>query len=287
MTDDGSANEKDKSGYVFSLSQRIEEEKNMSNDLTSILEYCSGLDNKTLPPLSLVNNVGSFDYEHFKSEMRSDFEEIFKKFKINSNTSLLEIGCGCGKAAIPLSRIIEKGIYVGVDVNLESITWLKNNFVENDNFRFELINPSNNYYSEDFEEHKINNFKLDLQDKTIDLAFGFSVFTHLIKRDIEIYLSEIYMVFKQDGLIFFTSFIIDEFFYSYREKEQKFLSVKRNEQNYFQAYKGQDFFCGFELDVYFEMFRNAGFNLVSFELGTWADKPGATKYQDRFLFIKN
>ena len=243
MNDADPLNSEAQSGYVKTLKTRIKKEFNFNDNLNSILEFCDTLDKVSLPPLSLINNIGSFDYDHFKIEMKSDFEEIFKKFKINSHSKLLEIGCGCGKAAIPLSKIITDGKYIGVDVNSESVGWLQNKFENNPCIEFELINPTNNYYQEDFAEHKINQFNLNIENETIDLVFGFSVFTHLIKRDIESYLAEFYRIVNEDGLLFLLVLLLTNFSFLISQR-RKFSAVKFRDDGFYQAYKGQDFFVG-------------------------------------------
>ncbi len=50
---------------------------------------------------------------------------------------VLEIGCGIGRDAIPLTQIVTRGTYLGIDIIDQSIAWCRNNITPaHPHFRF-------------------------------------------------------------------------------------------------------------------------------------------------------
>ena len=43
-------------------------------------------------------------------------EELYDRFALNENSTVLDIGCGCGRLTFPFDRLIKNGAYVGIDV---------------------------------------------------------------------------------------------------------------------------------------------------------------------------
>ena len=61
---------------------------------------------------------------------------------LRAGHDVLEVGCGVGRDAIPLSAVLGPGgSYVGVDVSGPSIAWCRENItVRHPNFRFAHLN---------------------------------------------------------------------------------------------------------------------------------------------------
>jgi SAM-dependent methyltransferase len=125
--------------------------------------------------------------------------------------SILEIGCGIGRDAIPLTGILSAaGSYLGVDIIKPSIDWCKANIEARwPNFRFihfdvkdQLHNPSGTTSTLDI--------RLPVRDGSVDRIILWSVFTHMLRPDITHYLREFRRVIKPTGLIFATCFLVDE-----------------------------------------------------------------------------
>jgi SAM-dependent methyltransferase len=124
--------------------------------------------------------------------------------------TVLEIGCGIGRDAIPLTEILTEGRYVGIDIIKRSIDWCRDNIArKNPNFTFydydvkdQLHNPGGTIETTDI--------RIPLADESVDRIVLFSVFTHMFQSDIEHYLREFRRVLKPSGLVYATTFLFND-----------------------------------------------------------------------------
>src|ERR1035437_9648712 len=87
-------------------------------------------------PVDLMWQTG-LGPENFDAISQSHFALLKKWLAIQPDHTVLEIGCGIGRDAIPLSKYLKNGRYVGVDVLKPSIDWcLANISSRHPNFAF-------------------------------------------------------------------------------------------------------------------------------------------------------
>jgi SAM-dependent methyltransferase len=278
------SNVEKESAYI--AAQRMEQEAAEAwlRELNSAAEGVYRRPAAQLPPLPLMNKIGSFNEEHFRANSVAFFKEIASRLRISRDAAVLDLGCGCGRMAIPFIDFLRQGRFYGCDVWDEGIRWCNENLTSAGNAEFFVQPAPNNYYFADFDGSKKNNFRLDwLADGALDASYAISVFTHLIQEDVADYLGEIARGTKVGGLGYFTFFIADKYFWSYREKTGNHLAIRESEDGCHYAYSGQDFFGAYSMDALKKMFDVAGWDIVSFELGSWAHKPGSRNYQDTFI----
>lgn len=129
---------------------------------------------------------------------------------LDTGHTVLEIGCGIGRDAIPLTQILRNGRYVGIDIIERSINWCSQNIsAKNSNFEFyhfDVKDQLHNYGG----TTQTTDITLPLADNSVDRIILFSVFTHMFRSDIEHYLREFRRVLKPGGLVYATTFIFDE-----------------------------------------------------------------------------
>jgi SAM-dependent methyltransferase len=277
-----------KSPYI--ISQQEEEQKAFLRDslYQDAIQKFAQVDDAALPPLSMMNIIGSYNRDHFCKASLQFFTEFFLRGQIEPNHNILDIGSGCGRLAIPFEFFTKSGAYYGVDVWKEGIEWCQENIsVRSPNFIFKQILAENNYYADEFDPKIRNSFDLAfIGDDSINFAFAVSVFTHLVVHDCELYFKELSRVLlKKNGIAYITAFIIDDFFWSYVEESGNHSSVRMSEPGCFYAYRGQDFFAGYSMPRWIEMLAGNGLEIVCYETGTWAKKPGARMYQDTFIIV--
>ena len=275
------------SGFVRQIQKIRDRESGKRKLINSIVDRCWALSDAELPPLGFIKIVGSDSTHHFKVAMCSHFSEFMQRFDLGTDARILDIGCGCGRIAIPFAMHLSDGHYYGIDVWGDGIDWCKRNVsAGKGNFSFHLIDSENNYYFDDFDAAKRNKYALDfIGDQEIDFSFALSVFTHLTRTDSQSYLNELGRTLKKGGAAYVTAFIIDEFFFQHVAQTGEHRTVKEVDPGSYQAYHGQDFFAGFTRKIWNEMLGEAGLRVLSHELGSWANKPGARVYQDTFLVM--
>jgi SAM-dependent methyltransferase len=101
---------------------------------------------------------------------------------IESFSSILDFGCGCGRILIPLMLRVDPSRLYGCDIDPEAIAWCKANLPSCAGFG---LNPSLP--------------PMPFADQQFDFSYGVSVFTHLPEDMQHLWLDELYRVTKPGG----------------------------------------------------------------------------------------
>ena len=177
--------------------------KLLSNDKRSFYNRA----NRLVPPPSKVLH-GTDGYLNTGRE----FFEYFLRFGgLKASYKVLDIGCGTGRMAVPLTTFLDNdGSYDGIDVIKEDIDWaLKSIGKKYDNFNFHQIDISNKLYNRNGAILGAK-YKLPFEDNQFDFIFLVSVFTHMLSDDVDNYLAEISRVLKPGGRCLITYFLLND-----------------------------------------------------------------------------
>ena len=255
--------------------------------IQEINSKCAALTAEELPPVEMMNVIGSFDASHFRANMLQFFNEFYWRRLLSPNSHVLDLGCGCGRLAMPISMLLESGKYYGIDVWKDGIEWCRSNIsARRPAASFYLAEANNNYYFEARTNAK-NIFSVPFApSESIDFAFAISLFSHLVYDDALSYYRDVARALKPGGVLYVTGFVIDKFFSQFQRETGQHAQLQEDAEGCFYAYSGQDFFAGFSPAKWQELFAAAGLEVLSFELGSWALKPGARPYQDTFVVAK-
>ena len=201
----------------------------------------------TLPPPAMMTIVGSPDEAHFRATMCDLFGELVQRGSIERTDTILDLGCGCGRLAIPFAAHLDGGVYFGVDVWPEGLDWCRENITAaRERYGSFREKPLTTSICRGTGSGVTNHYHLaELHREQVDFAFAISLFTHLQKQDCISYFAELARVLKRDGCAYLTCFIIDEFFFDYVRRTGLHQSVSQEEQGCYYAYQGQDFFAGY------------------------------------------
>lgn len=169
-------------------------------------DFMTGRTLKGYPPKRL-NFVGSSSFK----KVGDEFAEYFIKLgKLQPSDTVLDIGCGIGRMAIPLTRYVTDGAYYGFDIDRRGILWSQKNISKKfPHFHFQYVDIFNQYYNKKG-KIKAEEFIFPYEEKTFDFVFATSVFTHMLPEQIRQYLMEIKRVLKPGGTSFLTWFSIDK-----------------------------------------------------------------------------
>ncbi len=236
------------------------------------------------PPAEMMKIIGSPDREHYLLVIEQLFDDLYRIGRIDADSRVLDLGCGCGRMALPFLDLIDQGSYRGIDVWPEGIDWCREHLTQrNPLFRFDLLQADNNYYF-DSENDQVNRFQLEqIGGDEIDFAFAISVFTHLNPEDSQSYLDEFSRVLRPGGRAYITAFIIDDEFFRFVEDTGRHKAVTKRGEGFYDAYERQHYLCGYSLARWSGMIERAGLDVLSYDVGSWARKPGARRYQDTFV----
>lgn len=166
--------------------------------------FLTGKREKGLPPLRL-RDVGGGDFR----KIGEDLAALLIRHGLRPDHRVLDIGCGVGRVAIPLTRYLTSGTYDGFDVVKRSIRWCRRNLTPaHPNFRFALADVYNSHYNR--RGISASQYRFPYAGASFDFVFATSVFTHLDPAAARNYLREAQRVLRPGGTFLATFFLLDE-----------------------------------------------------------------------------
>ena len=161
-------------------------------------------------PIDLLNMTGG-GTDSFERISRGHIDYLQQQVGINPSDSILEVGCGIGRDAIPLTQILNtEGSYLGIDIIGRSINWCTNNITpKHPNFKFVHFDVEDQLHNPQGSK-KQKNIPIPIGDNKVDLIILWSVVTHLFEEDTTHYFKEFARVLKPNGLVVVTCFVVDD-----------------------------------------------------------------------------
>jgi ubiquinone/menaquinone biosynthesis C-methylase UbiE len=161
-------------------------------------------------PIDLMNLTGGGP-DTFGAISDQHIQHLRKHVGLYANQRIVEIGCGIGRDAIPLTRILgTAGHYIGVDVTMPSIEWCTANISSKfPNFEFHHFDINDPIYNP-AGKMSIADYKIPVGDSSVDLIIAQSVFTHMFEDGIFHYLKEFQRILRASGNAYATCFVVSE-----------------------------------------------------------------------------
>ena len=244
------------------------------------LDQLLGRQDDLVPPRRMVANIGGGDFRRIGNEFLPYFIELGN---LQPHHRVLEVGCGVGRMAVALMPYLkEKGRYDGMDIVAEAIDWCQHHITpRNGNFTFHQVDIYNKKYNPKGTRAP-SEYTFPFEDHSFDFIFLTSVFTHMLPRDMERYLSEISRVLKVGGRCLITYFLLNP-----ESKQRMEAKVSRREFGYeLEGCRVRDREIP-EREVAFEEQTVRGLyqrhHLAIMEpirYGSWSGKPDYLSYQD-------
>ncbi|MBS0212969.1 MAG: class I SAM-dependent methyltransferase [Proteobacteria bacterium] len=148
-----------------------------------------------VPPESMIF-VGHGDFVKIGNEFR---EHLIGLAGLRPDSAVLDVGCGIGRMAIPLTDYLTTGEYAGIDIVEKGIVWCQRRITRRfPNFRFIRSDIHNKMYNKRGKT-LARDYRFPFEDNRFDVAFLTSVFTHMLPADLEHYTDEIARVLKPGG----------------------------------------------------------------------------------------
>lgn len=160
-----------------------------------------------LPPPSLRRWVGA---EDFLAEGRWFVAELRRRGVLADGTRCLDLGCGCGRLALPLAEDGDPtvALYRGFDVDARCIRWCRRHIERHHPaFRFDHADLASASYNPRGREDPAR-YRFPHDDGAFDLAVAASLFTHLLPPAAERFLAEAGRVLRPGGALYLTAFLI-------------------------------------------------------------------------------
>lgn len=174
-------------------------------DLDRLVDYIRA--NRFLPiPPSEKNFVGDGDFLAVGTEFLKWFVRLGE---LAPDERVLDIGCGIGRMALPLTQYLQSGTYDGVDVAAEGVAWCAERITPHyGNFHFQQLDLAHPLYNP-AGARRTEDVRLPFTDGAFDFIFLTSVVTHLTAAETRAYAREIKRLLAPGGRCFMTAFMLN------------------------------------------------------------------------------
>ena len=173
---------------------------------TDTLDFLLGRRDALTPPKGRIfHNPNAF------KRIGNEFFRYFVDLgDLKPHERVLEVGCGIGRMAVPLTGYLSGGEYEGFDVMPKAIEWCQENISsEYPKFRFQVADVYNKEYNLRG-TYKASQYEFPYEDESFDFVILTSVFTHMLPEEVSNYLSEIERVMKPGGRAVITFFLLNQ-----------------------------------------------------------------------------
>ena len=162
-----------------------------------------------VPPTEMMFD-GNADLEEFKTNGEKTLWIYKTLCQLKRDERILDVGSGIGRKTIPLTQFLAPpGSYEGIDINSFGVEWCRQRITPRfPNFRFQHIDVANPLYNPGGAGAS-SEFRFPFADRSFTFVTLMSVFTHMLPRDVEHYLTEVARVLR-DGRCLISYFLLNE-----------------------------------------------------------------------------
>jgi len=237
-----------------------------------------------LPPFWL-HSVGGGDYTQIGEEFFQYFVDIAG---LRPRERVLDIGCGTGRMARPLTRYLKTGSYDGIDIVASSIEWCQQAYAHRyPNFHFHFADIYNKAYNPTG-NYQASEYRFPFETSSFDFVFLTSVFTHMLPQDMENYLSEITRVLRPGGRCLITYFLLTPDSLKFIEEKASDIDFRYTLQGCRVKDKGvPEAAVAYDESRIRELYEKHELNVSEpFRYGSWCGRKNGLSYQDIIVASK-
>ena len=213
---------------------------------------------------------------------------LIRAGRLQPHERVLDVACGIGRVAVPLTNYLTNGEYCGFDVSVPAIEWCRREIsFRHPNFSFIHVDVFNSHYNW---RGKIipTNFVFPCATESVDVAFLGSILTHLTPLAAARYVAEVSRVLKIGGRGVMTFFLLDD-----RVREECRQGRLAPAFNTFPEpwYAVQDrddpeAAVAYDTRIVEDALRAQQFEIVNVSRGSWSGHPESMTYQDLIVVRK-
>lgn len=206
--------------------------------------------------------------------------------RVTPDSRLLDIGCGSGRLAIPLTHYLSAGAYEGFDIVGSAVRWCRRNVTPRfPNFRFKHVRLKSSLYS--VRGGPAARFVFPYDQSHFDCVVAYSLFTHLQFEEIRNYLTESYRVLSPGGILISTFFLLNEQSESAQKALPQVQQFPHEEHGVRIASKSNPAFAvAIKESVLRQLLQEAGFRKVTVAPGGWYGLQETPTFQDLVICEK-
>jgi SAM-dependent methyltransferase len=234
------------------------------------------LSTRLIPPPHL-HSVGPSNFEI----VGDNYLEIFKNIcGLRPDDRVLDVGCGTGRIARPLTMLLTSGTYQGFDIVEESIYWCTRAYRRFPNFTFVHADIRNTVYNPGGRLSAAD-YRFPFPDRSGTFVILTSVFTHMLPPDVEHYLRELSRVLAPDGRAFATFFLLND---ASREGIRRGVSqlqfTHHGARTWHQRPDDLEAAVAYDESDVRQMCDRAGLSISSLHYGAWSGRSDGFDWQD-------
>jgi SAM-dependent methyltransferase len=234
------------------------------------------LSTRLLPPPHL-HSVGPSDF----AAVGEIYLRLFVSLcALRADDRVLDIGAGTGRIARPLTQVLTRGTYQGLEIAEESVYWCRLAYRRFPNFAFDHADVRNRVYNPRGRVAAAD-YRFPFADRSATFVILTSVFTHMLPADVENYLREIARVLTPDGRAFATFFLLND---ASRQAIQRGASDMRFEhrvgRTWHERRQSLESAVAYDESDMMGMCDRAGLCVSALHHGAWSGRPGGFDWQD-------
>jgi len=243
-----------------------------------------GLRKELIPPRHL-NYAGDGDFEATGNEFLQYFTDLAG---LKPEHRVLEVGCGIGRMARPLTTYLKGGTYEGIDIVPRGIRWCQSHISANyPNFRFHLADIKSAMYNP-HGRFNPTEYRFPFGNSEFDFIVLTSVFTHMMKRDLENYLAEIARTIRPDGTCLVTFFLLNNDTRQLIAGGMSSLNFQFfRDGSHIDDERSPDRAVAYDEEYIQALYGELGFTVETVRYGGWCGRTDYLSYQDIVVARKN
>lgn len=244
----------------------------------------------SLEPPRRLRGVGAGD---FRAVGAAVLDLLIEHGCLRPDARVLDIGCGSGRVAVPLTDYLRDGCYEGFDVNAEMIDWCRQTIgARHASFGFTVIDVSNTHYNRaGAVTAPAARFPYD--DEAFDFALATSLFTHLLPAGFANYARETARVLVPGATFFATFCLINEHSSARIERGEATIDLSRRVRDAdaveYRALdpRSPETAVGLGETFVRSTLEAAGLEVTAVHPGVWSGHPAGVSYQDVVIARKS
>lgn len=254
----------------------------------SIGESLSGND-PVFPARENLRRTGPINtLREFKELGIQSLKVLLHCTNLSPKSSVLDIGCGFGRLAIPLTRYLApEGGYQGFDVMADAIVDCERRIGSRyPRFGFHHFDVHNGLYNPG-SPAAAGDTRFMYEDGCFDLVFMFSVFTHMKPADVTAYLAESLRVLKPGGMLFTTAFLLNVHARAAIESGRTRRHFAHQREGFWaDDADNPESAVAYDEEAMTAMIDSSGLNRLHTLHGQWANRRWALTGQDALVCMK-
>jgi SAM-dependent methyltransferase len=233
-------------------------------------------------PPPWVHVVGLGDYMAVGDEFFGYFRQLCR---LEPSDRVLDVGCGTGRMARPLTKFLTTGSYNGFDIIKVSIEWCQRAYRRFPAFTFHHADIRNQEYNPNGAV-KAFEYRFPAVDSSIDFAFLTSVFTHMLTKDMDHYVAELRRVLATKGRCLVTFFLLNNDARRQIQTGQSDFAFEFAGDGY--CYNGHppETAVAYEESDVRALFHRHGLTIRDLRYGKWCGRPDGLSWQDLLIAQK-